>query len=72
MPYSMGSWMKLKPGIPAASKARWSVPPVFPWRTATTPRSRKGHRICSKTGMAAALDWSHTPRIRPVPLSTFT
>ncbi len=63
-PYSSGSWTYWKPGTPAASNDRWSVPPVFWCRTAMTPTSRKGKRICSKTGSTAAFIWSYTPRRR--------
>src|SRR3712207_8198468 len=47
--YSTGSWMNWKPGIPTASNARWSVPPVFESVSVRIPRLLNGDIHASRS-----------------------
>ena len=46
--------MNWNPGMPTASKASWSVPPVLRMVSVVTPRSLSGSIHCAKMGAMAA------------------
>ena len=54
--YARGSWRNWKPGMPAASNERWSVPPVSRIVSVCAVESSKASSQARKMGRTASLD----------------